>query len=70
MYLFSSLEKVMLDSILNIKDSENNLKKTPYSLPWISFRAQVRCMLNNIFMFRESKKNSKKTPGVYLFNGW
>ena len=70
MDLFLSLEKGMLNSIFNIKESKKNLKKTPYPLTWIFFRAQVRCMLNDLFMFRESKKNLKKTLGVYLCHGW
>lgn len=29
------LEKVMLNGIFDIKESKKNLKKNPFSLPWI-----------------------------------
>lgn len=70
MDLFLILEKVMPNSVFNIKESENNLKKNPYSLPCIFFQAHVRCMIDGIFMFRECEKNLNKTPWVYLCHGW
>ena len=57
----------MVNGLFNIKEFENNLKKTPYSLFCIFFWAQLRGILDNIFNFRESEKNLKMTPRWYFF---